>query len=293
VESGRYRWQAYRERHRGFPKPAGPNQGQKQQKTPPRDRDQRGENNNNNNNNSRNKSCTRYLETYDVINDNVAYGHIEKKSEWKTVEHKSEGQKRRQHKRHKEEEKETNEEVILHGIPTLIRGVPAGKKSDEARVKKILRELRSGGYEVKNGDVISTSRQIRNMRKPGFQPITITLNSADLSEDIREAAQRMGILNEREAKPDDKAKDNIGHLRRSLSEKERKKIRKRAVFHESDQGKALKEIKRREAESTTDETGWSKVDLEKDDVVVVETEGTGETGEINDDEAIAIALERR
>ena len=131
------------------------------------------------------------------------------------------------------------------------------------------------------------------MRKPGFQPITITLNSADLSEDIREAAQRMGILNEREAKPDDKAKDNIGHLRRSLSEKERKKIRKRAVFHESDQGKALKEIKRREAESTTDETGWSKVDLEKDDVVVVETEGTGETGEINDDEAIAIALERR
>ena len=103
----------------------------------------------------------------------------------------------------------------------------------------------------------------------------------------------MGILNERLAKPDDKAKDNIGHLRRSLSEKERKKIRKRAVFHESDQGKALKEIKRRGAESTTDETGWSKVDLEKDDVVVVETEGTGETGEINDDEAIAIALERR
>ena len=32
-------------------------------------------------------------------------------------------------------------EVVLHGIPTLINGAPAGKKSDEARVKKILREL--------------------------------------------------------------------------------------------------------------------------------------------------------
>jgi hypothetical protein len=223
--------------------PAGPNQ--KQQKPPPRDRDQRGENNNNNSNgNNRNRSQTRYLETYDAINDNIAYGHIEKKQEWKIVEHKSESQKRRQNKRHKEDEEVTDREVILHGIPTQIGGVPAGKKSDEARVIKILRELRQGGYEVKNGDVLSTCRQIRNMRKPGFQPIMITLRSADVSEDIREAAQRVGILNERLAKSDDKAKDNIGHLRRSLSEKERKKIRRRAIFHESEQGKALKEIKK-------------------------------------------------
>jgi hypothetical protein len=136
------------------------------------------------------------------------------------------------------------------------------------------------------------------MRKPGFQPITITLRSADVSEDIREAAQRVGILNERLAKSDDKAKDNIGHLRRSLSEKERKKIRRRAIFHESEQGKALKEIKKREAESTTNESEWSKVDLEKDEVVevvveTVEAEDTEETTEINDDKAIKTAQENR
>jgi hypothetical protein len=134
--------------------PAG--QNKKQQKPPPRDRDRRGESNNNNSNGkNRGRSQTRYLETYGVINDNIAYGHIEMKDEWKIVEHKSDSQKRRQNKRHKEDEEVTDREVILHGIPTQIGGAPAGKKSDETRVIKILRELRKGGYEVKNGDALS------------------------------------------------------------------------------------------------------------------------------------------
>jgi hypothetical protein len=97
----------------------------------------------------------------------------------------------------------------------------------------------------------------------------------------------VGILNERLALSDEKAKDNIGHLRRSLSEKERKKIRRRAIFNESEQGKALKEIRKREAESTTNETEWSKVDLEKDEIVevVVETVGAKETTETDEDKA--------
>jgi hypothetical protein len=60
--------------------------------------------------------------------------------------------------------------------------------------------------------------------KPRFQPITITLKTADIADDVIEAALRVGILDERKVKPDDREKDNIGYLRRSLSEKERKKI---------------------------------------------------------------------
>ena len=99
----------------------------------------------------------------------------------------------------------------------------------------------------------------------------------------------MGILNERLAKPDDKAKDNIGHLRRSLSEKERKKIRRRAAFNESEQGKALKEIRKREAESTTNESEWSKVDLEEDEIV--DTVGAKETTETDEVKATKAAQE--
>jgi hypothetical protein len=99
----------------------------------------------------------------------------------------------------------------------------------------------------------------------------------------------VGILNERLAKPDDKAKDNIGHLRRSLSEKERKKIRRRAAFNDSEQGKALKEIRKREAESTTNESEWSKVDLEKDEIV--DTVGAKETTETDEVKASKTAQE--
>ena len=248
--------------------------------------DPRQGNRQNGNNNNRNQSRTTQIkDTYDVINDDITYGHIERKTKWKTVEHKTDGRKRREHKRHLEDVEEVVKEVILHGIPTLIKGVPAGRKSDESRVKKILRELRPGGFKVENGDVVSTSRQVRNTRKPGFQPITITLKSADLAEDIKTAALEVGILNERRVKPDDREKDNIGYLRRSLTQKERKKIRARAEFFNSERGKALKEIQKKEAENTTDQTGWSEVNLEEDDVEEKEIE------DISDDAVDANELE--
>jgi hypothetical protein len=142
------------------------------------------------------------MKSYGVINDNIAYNHIETKEEWVRLEHKSYGQRKRQNKRYKVSEEVTDREV-------------------------------------------------------------------------KEAAEREGILNERKAKRDDKAKDNIGHLRRLLSEKERKKMGKRAKFHESAQGKALKEIRKREYESTTNESEWSKVDP----VDPVDPIGTKETSE--------------
>jgi hypothetical protein len=273
--------------------PEGPRQGQRQQK-PPRDQRQhdllrdQGRPGDNNNNNNRNQSRTTQIkDTYDVINDDITYGHIERKTEWKTVEHKTDGRKRREHKRHLEDVEEVVKEIILHGIPTLIKGVPVGRKSDEARVKKILRELRPGGFEVKNGDVVSSSRQVRNTRKPGFQPITITLKSADLAEDVRTVALEVGILNERRVRAEDREKDNIGYLRRSLTQKERKKIRARAKFFNSERGKALKGIQKREAENTTDQAGWSEVNLEKDD------EEEEEIEDISDDAANANELELR
>ena len=75
----------------------------------------------------------------------------------------------------------------------------------------------------------------------------------------------MGILNTRMEKPDNLAKDRIGWLRRSLTQKERKKIRARAEFENSEQGKSLREIQRREDEQTTDQEEWSGMNLETDD----------------------------
>lgn len=185
-------------------------------------------------------------------------------TEWKTIPFKSKSRIKREQKRHLEDLEQVEKEVVLHGIPTLKNGVP-DKKSDEARVKKILRELRPGGFVVKNGDVEGSKRQIRNTRNIGKQPITITLRTAELADQVRASAYEVGILNTRMEKPDDLAKDRIGWLRRSLTQKERKKIRARAEFENSEQGKSLREIQRREDEQTTDQEEWSGMNLETDD----------------------------
>jgi hypothetical protein len=108
------------------------------------------------------------MKSYDVINDEIAYNHMEKKEEWVKVEPKSHGQRKRQNKRFRISEEITDREVILHNIPTLIGGAPAGKESDGKRVIKILKELHKGGYKIQNGDVTSTARQVRNNRKVGY-----------------------------------------------------------------------------------------------------------------------------
>ncbi len=86
-----------------------------------------------------------------------------------------------------------------------------------------------------------------------MQPITITLKSADVANQVREAALEVGILNGRLVRRDDVEKDRIGFLRRSLTQKERKKIKARAEFYNSDRGKSLKEIQRKEAEDTNEQ----------------------------------------
>ena len=79
--------------------------------------------------------------TYEIIGRN---GLIERVTEWKTIPFKSKSRIKREQERHLGDLEQVEKEVVLHGIPTLKNGVP-DKKSDEARVKKILRELRPGG----------------------------------------------------------------------------------------------------------------------------------------------------
>ena len=93
----------------------------------------------------------------------------------------------------------------------------------------------------------------------------ITLRTAELADQVRAVAYEVGILNTRMEEPNDLAKDRIGWLRRSLTQKERKKIWARAEFENSGQGKSLREIQRREDEQTTDQEEWSGINLETDD----------------------------
>ena len=201
--------------------------------------------------------------TYQVINDDKGYNFMEKEEEWVKIVSKTKNQRRRQNRRFKISEESSDKEVILHNIPTLDRaGVPETAEADTDRAIKVLRELRGGGYRLKNGDITGTTRQVRNNRKVGFQPITISVKDGETADDIKLAASKVGLLDAREPKPNDSTEDNIGYLRRSLSEEERKKIGATKKFYESKEGKALKQIRKREYDSTTNASAWSKINVE-------------------------------
>ena len=203
--------------------------------------------------------------TFQVINDSKGYNHMETKEDWIRIESKTKNQKRRQNARYKISEDLSDREVILHNIPTLDRaGAPETADADADRAVKVLRELLGGGYTLKNGHITGTERQVRNNRNiHGCQPITITLKDGYIAEDIKLAAAQVGLLNARDPKANDTAEDNIGYLRRSLSEEERKKIGATKKFFESKAGKALKEIRRRQYESKRNAAAWSKIDVEQ------------------------------
>jgi hypothetical protein len=218
----------------------------------------------------RDKSRPKYVKkTYQVINDDKGYNYMEKEEEWVKIVSKTKNQRRRQNRRFKISEESSDKEVILHNIPTLDRaGVPETAEADTDRAIKVLRELRGGGYRLKNGDITGTTRQVRNNRKVGFQPITISVKDGETADDIKLAASKVGLLDAREPKPNDSTEDNIGYLRRSLSEEERKKIGATKKFYESKEGKALKQIRKREYDSTTNASAWSKINVELGEVPI-------------------------
>jgi hypothetical protein len=267
-------------------KPSGGRQNDQPKKRAPRNRGRRGQSsgdresdNNNGSNDGRNRDRSRsknrdssrgrdkspkYVKkTYQVINDDKGYNFMENEEEWVKMESKTKNQRRRQNRRFKISEESSDKEVILHNIPTLDRaGAPETAEADANRAIKVLRELQGGGYTLKNGHIIGTTRQVRNNRKVGFQPITISVKDGETADDIKLAASKVGLLDAREPKPNDSTEDNIGYLRRSLSEEERKKIGATKRFYESKAGKALKQIRKREYDSTTNASAWSLINVE-------------------------------
>ena len=127
-----------------------------------------------------------------------------------------------------------------------------------------LRELRRGGFRVKDGDVVDMVRQVKNSRHPDFIPITITLKSPEIAKQILEAAAKTILIGAREPRRGDVENGRIGFLRKSLTEKERKDIKRRKEWRKKPQGQAHAEIQRREENSRTDQDEWAVILLEEE-----------------------------
>ena len=98
---------------------------------------------------------------------------------------------------------------------------------------------------------MNTARQIKNIRHPDNIPITITLRSPEVADRILEAALVMKIANKRVPRPGDKENDKIGYLRKSLTHRERKSIKRKADWRKTHRGQSHMEIQKREEDSTT------------------------------------------
>ena len=66
------------------------------------------------------------------------------------------------------------------------------------------------------------------------------------------------------AVPGDELNDRIDLLRKSLTHRERQKIKRKANWYKTERGKAHVEIQRQEENSTTNQEGWEKLNLEDD-----------------------------
>ena len=196
-----------------------------------------------------------------VINPET--NNVERIEQYKVIPYKSEKQRQRENRKHKANLVDVVKEVILFDIPTKNQdGEIASKKSDNAYVIDIMRELKRGGFKVKDGDIVDTVRQVKNTRHPDFIPITISVISGEIAKEILAAAAEIGLIGARDPRRGDKENGRIGFLRKSLSERERKNIRKRKEWRQTPQGQAHAEILRREENSRTDQEEWAKIKLE-------------------------------
>ena len=146
-------------------------------------------------------------------------------------------------------------------------------------VIRILRELKRGGFTVKDGDVVDTVRQWKNTRHPDHIPITITFSTPDVRADVLFAATEMGLIGSRTPRRGDEEHGRIGFLRRSFTERERKNIRLNREWRNSPQGAAYLEIKNREENSRTEEEEWAGIRLaEEPDSDHQSTTSSGSSG---------------
>ena len=196
-----------------------------------------------------------------MIDGDIKTGNIKRVDGFKEVPYKSETGRKKEERRHKENLEEVKVEFILFKITTKKDGIRASKQSDNARVIKILKELRSGGFILKNGDVTGTTRQQKNERHLDFIPITVSTRTPQITSKILEAAVIMEIANFRAPRAGDIENDRIGYIRRSLTHRERQSIKNKAKWRKSARGRAHTEIKKREEESTTSREEWENMDL--------------------------------
>ena len=156
-------------------------------------------------------------------------------------------------------------EAVLFEIPTRNQnGEIASKASDKVHVVRILRELKRGGYVVKDGHVVETVHQWKNTRHPNHIPITITFCSAEVRADAMFAAAEIGLAGSRTPRRGDEENGRIGYLRKSLTERERKNIRQNREWRNSPQGAAYLEVRNREENSRTEEDEWAGTRLEEE-----------------------------
>ena len=160
-------------------------------------------------------------------------------------------------------------------------------------VIRILRELKRGGFTVKDGDVVDTVRQVKNTRHPDHIPITITFSTPEIKAEVLFAAAEIGLIGSRQYRRGDEEHGRIGFLRKSLTERERKNIRQNKEWRKSPQGKAYIEIRNREKNSRTDEDEWANIPLAEDlDSDRDSRVSTGSNATITNASKLAKALER-
>ena len=234
---------------------------------------------------------------YPEFNDK---GDLRWVEDYKEIPYTSDQQRNRREKTHRKDQNRADKEIVFFDVPTRDKDNNIHTKDyDNAQVVRVLRELKKGGFVLKDKiHVVHTLRQVRNERHPNNIPITITLSSKEVAEEILEAAAQMGLIGKRILKPGEQADVKFGFLRRSLTQRERTEIKEKKKFNGSKIGQNQARLKRREEDSRTDKDEWSAMSIEDDpepdeSMEVAIQDGVLEEGGEKEKEAEKIAQEKQ
>ena len=113
----------------------------------------------NNNNNKREDKQPKTVRN-DYLDIDPVTKNVKIVKDFKTIPYRSEKQRQRENRKHKKNMDDVLKEAILFDIPTRDQnGDIASKASDMEHVVRILKELKRGGFTVKDGDVVNTVPQ--------------------------------------------------------------------------------------------------------------------------------------
>ena len=183
---------------------------------------------------------------------------------YQEIPYTSDQQRQRRDKNHRKDQNKVDKEIVLFGIPTRDKDDKIQTKDyDNTQVVRILKELKKGGFILKDKiHIVHTIRQVRNDRHPDDIPITITLSSKEVVDEILYAAAEIGIIGKRTLKPGDQEAVKFGFIRRSLTQRERQEIKEKKKYNKTKIGQNQAKLKRREEDSRTDVDEWSTMQIE-------------------------------